>query len=245
MDPMAPDWRTIGQPPTPATGKPAAGSARAAMGTLHVAWIAGACLALLVLGAMLVLLLMPTPGGVLIDLHQADSGRAGPIDGTGSVDVDVVGAPVAADPDPLVVDVEGAVARPGLVEVPVGGRVGDALLLAGGFAANADLTAAAEALNLALEVVDGAKIVVPAIGDVSSNGSSATTDDRSAGDPVDLNLASESELDTLPGVGPATIAKIVAAREEAPFRGVDELRSRGVVGAATFAKLRDLVTVGR
>jgi competence protein ComEA len=125
-----------------------------------------------------------------------------------------------------------------------GGRVGDAVDIAGGFAANADLDAAARALNLAQEVSDGMKVVVPAIGDgVQANGDGETPGAPDA--PIDLNRATEAQLDTLPGVGPATIGRIVAAREEAPFATVEELRSRGIVGEATFGKLRDLVTVDR
>ncbi len=257
MEPLAPDWRTVGTPPTaqgPAgtPGTPGTPAARnIPLSSRSVAWIAGVLVATALTGAAIALALVPTGGGVVIggDVSALPMGAAD------EVPIDALLASTASPPADLVVDVEGAVARPGLVHVPAGGRVGDALTRAGGFAADADLSRTAAELNLAQQVTDGLKVVVPALGDAAADsgpgdsrpgdGAIVGVGSASVGGLVDLNHATESELDALPGVGPATIAKIIAARQASPFQDSRDLRTREIVGEAVFAKLAKLVTVGR
>lgn len=141
----------------------------------------------------------------------------------------------------LVVDVEGAVMRPGVVELPAGSRVADAIDAAGGYAPEADLAAAAAQVNLAAVVRDGEQIVVPLIGVASGADGSGDGQD---GGLVNLNTASEEALDALPGIGPVTVDKIVAAREEQPFASLDELVARKVLTRSQLDKVRDLITIG-
>jgi competence protein ComEA len=152
---------------------------------------------------------------------------------------------MAPAPD-LVVDVQGAVARAGVHTLPAGSRVADAIAAAGGYAASVDIAAASRQLNLAEKLVDGAQIRVPMLGDEPQAGTPTTPSELGSGSGgalIDLNSATAEELDTLPGIGPVTAAKIIDARSEAPFAAVDELLARGVVGASTFDKIKDLVTV--
>lgn len=146
--------------------------------------------------------------------------------------------PATAAPEVLVVDVEGAVLRPGVIELPPGSRVADAIEAAGGYSANADLAAAAAQVNLAETLRDEQQIVVPLIGGPGGGGSGA-----SGSGLVDLNTASADELDALPGIGPVTVEKIVAARSEQPFGSLDEMVTRKVLTSAQVDKIRDLVTL--
>lgn len=143
----------------------------------------------------------------------------------------------------LVVHVVGAVLSPGLVTLPEGSRVSQAVQAAGGPTPAADV----HALNLASPVADGMQIVVPEVGE-EVNGpllrlAAGSSEQASAG-PVDLNLATEAQLTTLPGIGPATAAKIVAWRSQnGAFEQVDDLLAVPGIGPAKLEGLRDLVIV--
>jgi competence protein ComEA len=147
---------------------------------------------------------------------------------------------LAVASDSVVVDVEGAVQRPGIIELPAGSRVADAVAAAGGYSAQADLAAAAAQVNLAATLRDGQQIVVPVIGTASIGGGS----EGGTGGLVDLNTASPEELDALPGIGPVTVQKIVAGRTEQPFGSLEEMVTRKVLTTAQVDKIRDLVTLG-
>jgi len=150
----------------------------------------------------------------------------------------------------LVVEIVGAVTRPGVYRLPAGTRIGDLVDAAGGYSPRVDVDRASRDLNLAAVLADGDQVRVPsrddaaaAVGTAGPAGSGGGAQPVGSGSLIDVNAATSAELETLPGIGPATAGKIIAAREEQPFTSVDELRSRGVLGEKTFEKVRDLVVV--
>ena len=168
----------------------------------------------------------------------------------GASPLPIVGASGALDPGTaavggeVVVEIVGAVPHPGVLRMPAGSRIGDVIAAAGGYGPRVDTVRAERELNLAATVKDGDQVRVPSRDDVPAAGSAAPVQSSgSTAAPVDLNHATQAELEALPGIGPATAQKIIAAREEAPFAAVEELRSRGVLGEKTFEKLRGLVAV--
>lgn len=144
----------------------------------------------------------------------------------------------------LVVEVAGAVLHPGVYSLPVGSRVADAIKAAGGYSADVDPRLAEGQLNLAARLVDAQLIHVPRRGEAGGASPDAAVSAAATAGLIDLNTATAQQLDTLPGVGPVTAQKIIAAREQQPFRSIDDLVTRKIVPASTLAKFRSLVTVG-
>jgi competence protein ComEA len=150
----------------------------------------------------------------------------------------------------VVVDVQGAVVQPGIHRLAAGSRIADAIASAGGYGPRVDTDRAGREINLAAQLHDGDRVLVPSRDDPPGSVAGGSPASAGAGSGtagpgrlVDLNHASASELDTLPGIGPVTAQKIIAAREEQPFATIEALRDRKVVGGAAFDKLKDLVTV--
>ena len=141
----------------------------------------------------------------------------------------------------MVVDVAGAVRRPGVVELPVGSRVVDALEAAGGMLPRGNSTT----LNLARVLADGEQVLVPARGAAAVPGSPlAPPGGVVTPAQLDLNTATLEQLDTLPGIGPVLAQRILDWRTaNGGFGSIDQLREVSGIGDATFAELEALVRV--
>lgn len=201
-----------------------------------------------------VALVMAVAAGWVLLAPQPGQGTEAPSDAalllaTAAADPSASAAP---EPTTIVVDVEGAVAAPGIRELPAGARVADALAAAGGYAEDADLEAAAASINLAERLEDGVQVVVPRLGAqaaaVPTAGGAASGVDPAAqpnpGGPIDLNTASAEELEALPGVGPVTVERIIQARQERPFASLEDAVARGVIDRGQREDIEGLATAG-
>jgi len=157
--------------------------------------------------------------------------------GSGEVAVEpTAGAQVnSLSTDTLIVQVVGAVAEPGVYEVPMDSRVMDAVSLAGGLAANADPAS----LNLARIVQDGEQIIVGATGDARSRHAASSVADK-----VNINTATAQDFETLPRIGATLAERIIAYRDQhGPFAGVESLLEVPGIGDLTLAGMRDKITL--
>ncbi|MDQ3352222.1 MAG: helix-hairpin-helix domain-containing protein [Actinomycetota bacterium] len=193
------------------------------------------------------------PAETTIPYAGGGSGRASATtDAVVAADAAAAVSTVAASsvPTTVTIHVAGSVERPGVYSLPGGSRIQAAVVAAGGPTRRADL----DAINMAAPAVDGAQIYVPARGeavppvaDPASSGGAPVVGSPSVPDasaPVDVNMAGLDELDTLPGVGPATATAIIQYRDEnGPFASVDDLESVPGIGPVTLDAIRELVTV--
>ena len=164
--------------------------------------------------------------------------------------------------DQVRVEVSGAVSVPGVYTLPSDSRLIDAITAAGGWGERIDPLRIEICLNLAAPLTDGSAIRIPsrddrfllgvqgilcgtlyaAPGEIAATDVPGSTAAIATGGKVDLNTATAEQLDTLPGIGPVTAAKIIAARKEAPFLIVDDLRTRGIISDRVLQQIRPLVT---
>lgn len=191
-------------------------------------------------------------GGSSIEVKRAHDGAGDDAEGDGTSSSDANGLldeeATAEAKDAIVVDVAGAVASPGVVELKDGARVADALGAAGGLAEDADLTS----VNRAARLMDGQRVYVPRVGEqvapVEGDGSAGAagegTQSTATGQAVNINTASLAELDALPGVGPATAQAIIDDREaNGPFTAPEDLMRVSGIGEKKFEKLKSSICV--
>lgn len=147
----------------------------------------------------------------------------------------------------LKVDIEGAVVKPGVYEIGEGGRIQEALILAGGLSSIADRDWVAKNLNLASKLADGAKIYIPQKDEVrlrpaeqGYGGQGGIKNSGELKEKININSAPLEDLDKLPGIGSVTAQKIIEGR---PYQTVDDLVAKKIVGTSAFSKIKDQITV--
>nr|MBC7246120.1 ComEA family DNA-binding protein [Chloroflexota bacterium] len=184
------------------------------------------------LGAMLLFIKKPVPAPIVI--HPIPPPAAQPRVPT-------------ATPEPIQVYVSGAVAHPGVYVIPWDSRVQQAISAAGGATANADLAR----INLAQRVYDEQQIYVPALDELATPVlptvvPRTTGSEMSAipGRKININAASASELEILPGIGPALAQRIVDYRQSAgPFQHLEDIKKVKGIGDGIFAQIKELITI--
>ncbi len=236
MQPSTPPWRVFDAPSEP----PASGHVEAARDSLRGGLVIQP-LALAAIGAAILV------GGLalVIAIGGPTGAAAGPDASAIATETGLADGATGM----VVVDVAGAVVTPGVYRLAAGARVGDAIEAAGGFGPRVDAARAARELNLAATLKDGQQIRVPSRDDPAQGadgggGGSGGGSGGASGTLIDLNSATQAELESLPGIGPVTAGKIVEARAQAPFRAIEDLRERGLVGQKTFDSIRALIAVG-
>ena len=156
------------------------------------------------------------------------------------------GEPVTLRPapteTPVIIYITGAVPRPGVYAFPEGSRVQDAIAAAGGFLAEAEKTD----INLAALLEDGEKLDIPFIeGGLPLIATPGPTVIAATTDLIDINTASQSELESLPGIGPTTAQNIIEYREtNGPFVSIEEIIDVPGIGSGIYERIKDLITVG-
>lgn len=141
------------------------------------------------------------------------------------------------------VDVSGAVNKPGVYQLKFGARVEDTIKSSEGFSSTANKEYISKYLNMAQKLSDGSKIYIPFEGESSFSVSvtqGGVVSGTNAQNKVNINSSTQSELESLPGIGPVTASKIISGR---PYQKIDELSSKKIVSKAVYEKIKDSVVI--
>lgn len=134
----------------------------------------------------------------------------------------------------LVVEISGEIQKPGVYNLTSGSRINDLLIAAGGLSVNADRDWVVKNVNLAQKLTDGAKIFIPAVGENSQ------IDNQAVEGKININIASEAELDMLWGIGPATAQKVISGR---PYQKTEDLLNKKIVKTNVWEEIKDKISV--
>ena len=156
----------------------------------------------------------------------------------------------------IVVHITGAVNKEGIVELQTGARIADAIEKAGGAKENADI----KNINLATILEDGMKVHIPTVEETQANkeninvennassqidtGTKEATSNTKTQGKININTATQGELDTLPGIGPSTAVKIIEYRKEnGKFKSIEEIKEVSGIGDAKYEKIKELIII--
>jgi competence protein ComEA len=160
--------------------------------------------------------------------------------------IEILPAEEAAEGETIFVDLEGAVEKPGVYQLPSDSRINDLLIAAGGLSVKADREWVEKNLNLAQKLADGAKIYIPREGetrlrqDFGGQGSGTSGQIAGVGTKININTASASELDSLWGIGEKRAAAIIKNR---PYQKIEELRTKKIIPSNVYERIKDEITV--
>lgn len=160
--------------------------------------------------------------------------------------VEIIADQEASQSGKMMIHVAGAVEKPGLYQLSQDSRVNDALIASGGLNAQADREWFNKNVNLAQKLVDGAKLYFPSnqendepgLSSISEPGSVLSSETK-----INLNTASLTQLDTLPGIGPAYGQRIIDYRTKSPFTKIEDVMKVSGIGQLIFDKIKDQISV--
>lgn len=162
-------------------------------------------------------------------------------DGVEIIEADAASTSATLSPNStLIVEVSGAVKNPGVYTLKTGSRVQDALLSAGNILSTADTIYVEKNINRAAKVVDGQKIYIPSLGETVQKNTTVSSVKGISDSLININSASQTELESLPGIGPVTAGKIIGGRL---YGSIDELTAKKVITGSVFEKIKDLISL--